>query len=122
MRKTVQEAGLPWPHFTTVFVAFCELLFGAMLVSGILLPLACIVLMIIMIVAIITVRMPEWKGNLGDWIRQFLYLPETLYLVILFWLLLSGPGPFSAEHALEMEYAAPQFPLPGDELINETAG
>jgi hypothetical protein len=34
------------------------------------------------------------------WLGEFLYLPETLYVVILLWLLLSGPCWFSLDYAL----------------------
>ena len=31
------------------------------------------------------------------WLDDFLYLPEVLYVLILFWLLFSGPGRYSVE-------------------------
>jgi putative oxidoreductase len=34
------------------------------------------------------------------WLSDFLYLPEVLYLVILFWLFLSGPGWLSFDHLI----------------------
>jgi len=32
-----------------------------------------------------------------DWLDDFLYLPETLYIVILIWLICSGPGKVSVD-------------------------
>jgi putative oxidoreductase len=34
------------------------------------------------------------------WLSEFLYLPEVLYLVILIWLFLSGPGWLSVDHLI----------------------
>jgi putative oxidoreductase len=34
-------------------------------------------------------------GGTLSWLDDFLYLPEVLYTLILFWLILSGPGPCS---------------------------
>jgi putative oxidoreductase len=47
----------------------------------------------VMIVAIATTALKKIKATspLG-WLSEFLYLPEVLYLVILFWLFLSSPG------------------------------
>jgi putative oxidoreductase len=46
-----------------------------------------------MIVAIITVRLATIPAGLSflDWLDDFLYLPETLYILILTWLICSGP-------------------------------
>jgi membrane protein required for beta-lactamase induction len=32
-----------------------------------------------------------------DWLDDFLYLPETLYIIILVWLICSGPGRVSVD-------------------------
>jgi putative oxidoreductase len=55
----------------------------------------------VMIVAIPTTAVRNIKATspLG-WLSEFLYLPEVLYLVILFWLFLSGPGWLSIDHLL----------------------
>jgi hypothetical protein len=33
-----------------------------------------------------------------DWLGEFLYFPEVLYLVMLVWLFFSGPGWASVDH------------------------
>jgi putative oxidoreductase len=54
-----------------------------------------------MIVAIATTAIRSIKASsLLNWLSEFLYLPEVLYLVILFWLFLSGPGWFSADYLI----------------------
>jgi putative oxidoreductase len=54
-----------------------------------------------MVVAIATTAVWTIKSSspLG-WLSEFLYLPEVLYLVILMWLFLSGPGWFSMDHLI----------------------
>jgi len=32
-----------------------------------------------------------------DWFDDFLYLPETMYIIILIWLICSGPGRVSVD-------------------------
>ena len=54
-----------------------------------------------MLVAIATTALRNIKATspLG-WLSEFLYLPEVVYLVILFWLFLSGPGWFSVDRLI----------------------
>jgi putative oxidoreductase len=55
----------------------------------------------VMVVAITTERAKGIKASSpADWLAEFLYLPEVLYLVLLVWLLLSGPGWLSVDHLL----------------------
>jgi putative oxidoreductase len=101
MRATLLAAGVPFPDFNTVFVSTVEFVFGSLLVLGLATPLACVMLGCVMIVAIVTTAGKNIKATspLG-WLSEFLYLPEVLYLVILFWLFLSGPGWLSIDHLL----------------------
>jgi uncharacterized membrane protein YphA (DoxX/SURF4 family) len=51
-----------------------------------------------MLGALATTILPGIRAkSLIDWLGQFLYLPEVLYLIILLWLLLSGPTRFSID-------------------------
>jgi putative oxidoreductase len=68
-------------------------------VAGLLTPLACVMLSGVMLVAIATTQLHTIQArSITDWLGEFLYLPEVLYLVILVWLLLSGPGWASLDH------------------------
>jgi putative oxidoreductase len=101
MRETLLAAGVPFPDFNTVFVSTVEFVFGSLLVLGLATPLACVMLGCVMIVAIATIAVRNIKATSPlDWLSEFLYLPEVLYLVILFWLFLSGPGWFSVDHLI----------------------
>jgi putative oxidoreductase len=93
MLRTVRQAGIPAPDLNAVLVSLVEFVFGTLLVLGFLTPLSCLVLCGDMVVALGTSVLPRIKASsLADWFGAVLYLPEVLYLVILLWLLLSGPG------------------------------
>ncbi len=93
MRQTLVEAHVPVPAFNAIFVSTVEFVFGFCLLIGFLTPLASAMLCGVMVVAILTtaIKRIETSSPLA-WIAEFLYLPEVLYLVILCWLFLSGPG------------------------------
>ena len=52
-----------------------------------------------MIVAITTVQLATITKSLSfiDWLDDFLYLPEVMYIIIFLWLISSGPGKFSID-------------------------
>jgi putative oxidoreductase len=58
--------------------------------------------MITMIVAITTVSLATIPAGHSflDWLNDFLYLPETLYIIILIWLMCSGPGRLSVDNRI----------------------
>ena len=99
MYETLVGAGVPFAHLMTYFVASIEFIGGCLLVIGLLSSLCCAALIIQMIVAVITVRLATIPAGLSflDWLDEFLYLPEVLYILILAWLICSGPGRFSLD-------------------------
>jgi len=51
-----------------------------------------------MIVAIMTNRIQSIQASgVLAWLDDFLYLPEVLYVLILVWLIFSGPGRYSMD-------------------------
>jgi putative oxidoreductase len=101
MRETLVAAHIPFPDFNALFVSTVEFVFGLLLIFGAITPLACTMLGGIMIVAIATIAIRNIKATSPlRWLSEFLYLPEVLCLVILLWLLLSGPGWLSADHLI----------------------
>jgi putative oxidoreductase len=99
MYETLAGTGIPLPHFMTYFVSGIEFIAGCLLVMGLLSCLCCAALVIQMIVAITTVRLATIPAGLSflDWLDDFLYLPETMYIIILVWLMCSGPGRVSID-------------------------
>ena len=106
MYETLAGAGIPFPHFMTYFVSSVEFISGCLLVIGLLTSLCCVALIIQMIVAITTVQLATIPKGLSflNWLDDLLYLPETMYIIILIWLIYSGPGRISVDsriaHAL----------------------
>ena len=99
MRQTLIKAHVVFPEFNAVFVSTVEFVCGLLLVLGLLTPLATALLAGVMIVAIATTGIRKIKATWpAEWLAGFLYLPEVLYLVILFWLFFSGPGWLSVDH------------------------
>ena len=101
MRETLVAAHVPFPELNVLVVSTLEFVFGLLLILGAVTPLACVMLGGVMLVAIATTALRNIKATspLG-WLSEFLYLPEVVYLVILFRLFLSGPGWFSADRLI----------------------
>jgi putative oxidoreductase len=105
MYETLAGAGIPFPHVMTYFVSSVEFVGGCLLIIGLLSSLCSAALIIQMTVAIITVRLATIPSGTSflDWLDDFLYLPETLYIIILIWLICSGPGRFSVDNRIFRE-------------------
>ena len=98
LEQTMVQIHTPFPHVTALFVATVEFACGAGLVLGLLTPLCAAMLMADMIVAIVTTSIHSIKASTSlAWLDDFLYLPEVLYVLILVWLIFSGPGRFSVD-------------------------
>jgi putative oxidoreductase len=98
MEQTLAQSHIPFPHANALFVSLVEFLCGGGLALGFLTPLCALVLVGDMIVAIATNRIATIQaGNAIAWIDDFLYLPEVLYVIILVWLIFSGPGRYSID-------------------------
>jgi putative oxidoreductase len=101
MRETIRQAGLPRPDLSAAAISAVELIFGAMLCLGMFTPLSCLMLIGVMVGALSTTQIPRLTAaSRVDWLAEFLYLPEVLYVVILVWLLLAGPGWLSLDSLL----------------------
>jgi putative oxidoreductase len=101
MRETLVAAGIPFASINAIFISMVEFVCGILLILGTLTPLGCVMLGGLMIVAIVTSAIKNIKASsILGWLSEFLYLPEVLYLVILFWLFFSGPGWFSFDHLI----------------------
>jgi putative oxidoreductase len=99
---TLVKAKVPFPQLTAYFVSSVEFVCGSFLIVGFLSSPACVALLIDMIVATLTSAISTLPKGLSpvNWLDDFLYLPEVLYVLFFFWLLLSGPGRFSVDYWL----------------------
>ena len=102
MYETLVMAKVPFPHLMTYFVSGVEFIGGLLLAAGLLSSLACGALLVDMVVAILTTRLSAMPKGLSpaQWLDNFLYLPEVLYVLFFIWLLCSGPGEFSVDYWL----------------------
>ncbi len=98
MEQTMVQSHIPFPRANAIFVSLVEFTCGAGLAVGLLTPLCAAVLVGDMTVAIATNRIHSihTTGALA-WIDEFFYLPEFLYVMILVWLIFSGPGRYSLD-------------------------
>jgi putative oxidoreductase len=99
MYETLAGAGIPLPQFMTYFISSVDFISGCLLVIGLLSSLCCAALIIEMVVAITTVQLATIPRGLSflNWLDDLLYLPETMYIIILIWLICSGPGRVSID-------------------------
>ena len=102
MYETLVKARVPLPHAMTYFVSAVEFAGGCLLAVGLLSSLAGIALLVDMLVAILTTKLSTMPKGLSplNWLGDFLYLPEVLYVLFFIWLICSGPGRFSVDYWL----------------------
>jgi putative oxidoreductase len=100
--ETLVKAKVPFPHQMAYFVSGVELVGGTLVAVGFLSSLACVALLVDMIVATLTAAVFTLPKGLSplNWLDDFLYLPEVLYVLFFLWLLCSGPGKFSVDYWL----------------------
>jgi len=119
MEHTLAEAHIPFPQVNALFVSLAEFACGAGLAVGLLTPLCALVLVVDMIVAVGTNRIHSIQASgVLAWLDDFLYLPEVLYVMILVWLIFSGPGRYSIDGliARRANRAVPEGRWKGEQL------
>lgn len=107
MQETMIHSHIPFPHASALFVSSVEFACGGALALGLLTPLCAVLLATDMIVAVVTNRIGTIQTSGLAWLDDFLYLPEVLYVLILLWLLFSGPGPYSIDAWIARRAAKP---------------
>ena len=100
--ETLVKAKVPFPHLTAYFVSGVEFVCGSLVTVGFLSSPACVALLVDMIVATLTEALSTIAKGLSplNWLDDFLYLPEVLYVLFFVWLICSGPGKFSVDYWL----------------------
>jgi putative oxidoreductase len=102
MYQTLVKAKVPFPRLMTYFVSGVEFVGGSLVALGFLSSPACLALLVDMIVAILTTKLSAVPKGLSplNWVDDFLYFPEALYVLFFIWLICSGPGKFSVDYWL----------------------
>src|SRR4029077_2464315 len=105
MYETLVKAKVPFPRLMTYFVSGVEFVGGSLVTVGFLSSLAGVALLVDMLVAILTTNLSAMPKGLSplNWLDDFLYLPEVLYVLFFVWLICSGPGKFSVDYWLAGE-------------------
>lgn len=100
MYETLVEAKVPFPHLMVYFVSGVEFVGGSLLTVGFLSSPACVALLVDMLVAILTTKLSAIPKGLSplNWLDDFLYLPEALYVLFFILLICFGPGEFSIDY------------------------
>jgi putative oxidoreductase len=96
---TLVEGKVPFPHLMAYFVSGVEFVCGSLVTVGFLSSPACLVLLIDMLVATLMTKISAVPKGLSslNWVDDFLYFPEVLYMLFFIWLICSGPGKFSVD-------------------------
>jgi putative oxidoreductase len=99
---TLVKAKVPFPRQTAYFVATVEFVCGSLITVGFLSSAGCVALLIDMTVATLTSALSTLPTGLSplNWLDDFLYLPEVLYMLFFIGLICSGPGRFSVDYWL----------------------
>ena len=100
--ETLVKAKAPFPRQLAYFVSGVEFVGGSLLTVGFLSSPACLALLIDMVVAVLMDTLSTMPKGLSplNWLDDFLYLPEVLYVLFFIWLICSGPGKFSLDYWL----------------------
>ena len=84
--------GIPFPAFSATLSSLTDLIGGGLLMVGLLTRLTTIPMIINLVVAIALVVIKNVSG-----FDDFVELDEFVYILILFWLLMAGPGKVSLD-------------------------
>src|ERR1700733_903319 len=113
LEQTIVQSHIPFPHANALFVSMVEFACGAGLAIGLLTPLCAAMLAGDMIVAIATNRIHSIQvSGVLAWLDDFLSLPEVLYMLILVWLIFSGPGRYSVDGLFKWQAGASSASVP----------
>ena len=93
------EWGIPFPMFSATLSGATDLVGGALLILGLGTRFVAIPMIVNMLVALAVVVLPTIST-----FNEFVELDEVLYVAVLFWLLMAGPGKASLDHLIARRY------------------
>jgi putative oxidoreductase len=97
--KNFEYWGVPFPHFTTPFVAGWECFGGLFLMLGLMIRICGGALSVVMIVAIISAKLSDI-----DSLETLLGFEEAIYFAVFSWLAICGAGKVSLDYLLEKKF------------------
>ena len=93
------EWGIPWPALSAAVCAGTEFVGGALIMLGLATRLTMLPMIFNMLVALAVVVLPGIST-----LDEFVELDEVLYVAVLFWLLMAGPGKASLDHLIARRF------------------
>ena len=101
--KNFADWGIPFPHFTTPFVASWECFGGLFLILGLMTRICGGALAVTMIVAIVSAKWADVQS-----LEDLLGFEETTYLAVFVWLAVVGAGQASLDYLIERKFSSLQ--------------
>jgi len=116
------KLGMPFPHFTADFVAWLEILGGALLLSGLMTRLIAIPFIVEMIVAMLSTKISLYMGTsplplppspprIGMWAVLHEVRSEYAQLLTCAFLMVNGPGRWSLDALLRRRKRIADVPI-----------
>jgi putative oxidoreductase len=99
--------GIPFPAFSAALCAGTECIGGLLMVLGLATRLTMVPMIVNMLVALVVVVLPGIST-----LDAFVELDEVLYVAVLAWLLIAGPGRASVDHVVARRWAQAAASLP----------
>ena len=93
------EWGIPLPMLSATASGAVDLVGGALLILGLGTRLVAVPMIVNMLVALAVVVLPGVST-----FNEFVELDEVLYVAVLFWLLMAGPGKASLDHLIARRF------------------
>ena len=94
------KIGIPWPHWTAPFVGGVEIVFGVLVLVGLFTRLAAIPLLIDILVALVTTKLPLLMKS-GVWSALHEARTDVSMLLGLIFLVIVGGGAYSFDSKME---------------------
>ena len=93
------EWGIPLPMLSATASGAVDLVGGALLILGLGTRIVAVPMIVNMLVALAVVVLPGIST-----FNEFVELDEVLYVAVLFWLLMAGPGKASLDHLIARRF------------------
>lgn len=94
------KIGIPWPHWSAPFVGGVEIVFGVLLLIGLFTRLAAVPLLIDILVALATTKLPLLMKS-GIWAALHEARTDVSMLLGLIFLMIVGGGAYSFDSRME---------------------
>lgn len=101
------ELGIPLPGLNAWVVACTEFFGGIGLVAGLGTRIFALMLSFTMLIATVTAKLPDLRKEPTFNITDLFFVAEVLAMLLLFWMVFSGPGKLSLDHVVAKKCAPP---------------